>query len=107
MIVIDTPPGARRLDQRIRLPRPRRPIRPRLEVHRVGWDDRQPVFRPIRHAWRVEVAHGRLGRSCRLAKSFENTTISATGWLQVCLHRHDLRHLLREQARRRPVAFAA
>ena len=43
----------------------------------------QPVFRPIRHAWRVEVAHGRLGRARRLAKSFENTTASATGWLQV------------------------
>lgn len=28
-----------------------------FEVHRVGWDDEQPVFRPIRHAWRVEVAH--------------------------------------------------
>ncbi len=54
-----------------------------LEVRRVGWDDKQPVFRPIRHAWRVEVAHGRLGRSRRLAKSFENTTTSATGWLQV------------------------
>lgn len=51
------------------------------EVRRVGWDDKQPVFRPIRHAWRVEVAHGRLGRSRRLAKSFENTTTSATGWL--------------------------
>jgi len=42
-----------------------------LELRRVGWDDKQPVFRPIRHAWRVEVAHGRLGRSRRLAKSFE------------------------------------
>jgi putative transposase len=30
-----------------------------FEVRRVGWDDKQPVFRPIRHAWRVEVAHGR------------------------------------------------
>lgn len=28
------------------------------EVRNVGWDDRQPVFRPIRRAWRVEVAHG-------------------------------------------------
>lgn len=53
------------------------------EVRRVGWDHKKPVFRPIRHAWRVEVAHGRLGRSRRLAKSFENTTSSATGWLQV------------------------
>jgi putative transposase len=33
-----------------------------------------------------EVAHGRLGRRLRLAKSFENTTSSATGWLQItCL----------------------
>lgn len=39
-----------------------------LQVRRVGWDDKQPVFRPIRHAWRVEVAHGRLGRSRSLAK---------------------------------------
>jgi hypothetical protein len=45
-----------------------------LEVRRVGWEDEQPVFRLIQHAWRVEVAHGRLGRSRRLAKSFENTT---------------------------------
>ena len=34
-----------------------------IEVRRVGWDDKQPTFRPIRHAWRVEVAHGRLGRA--------------------------------------------
>jgi hypothetical protein len=55
-------------------------------MRRVGWDDKQPVFRPIRHAWRVEVAHGSLCRARRLAKSFENTTRSATGWLQVaCL----------------------
>jgi putative transposase len=27
-----------------------------LQVRRVGWDDKQPLFRPIRHAWRVEVA---------------------------------------------------
>jgi putative transposase len=78
-----------------------------LEVRRVGWDDKQPVFRPIRHAWRVEVAHGRLGRSRRLAKSFENTTTSATGWLQVACIATTLRHLSRERARRRPVALAA
>ena len=30
-----------------------------LELRRVGWDDKQPVFRPIRHAWRVEVDAGR------------------------------------------------
>ena len=78
-----------------------------LEVRRVGWDDKQPDFRPIRHAWRVEVAHGRLGRSRRLAKSFENTTTSATGWLQVACIATTLRHLARERARRRPVALAA
>lgn len=57
-----------------------------VQVRRVGWDTKSPVFRPIAYAWRVEVAHGRLGRSRRLAKSFENTARSATGWLQVaCL----------------------
>jgi putative transposase len=57
-----------------------------VEVRRVGWDDKQPMFRPVKHAWRVEVAHGRIGRARRLAKSFENTTTSATGWLEVaCL----------------------
>ncbi len=64
-----------------------------VEVRRVGWDDKQPVFRLIRHAWRVEVAHGRLGRSRRLVKSFENTTASATGWLQVACIAMTLRHL--------------
>jgi hypothetical protein len=72
-----------------------------LEVRRVGWDDKQPVFRPIRHAWRVEVAHGRLGRSRRLAKSFENTTTSATGWLQVACIATTLRHLSRAPPARR------
>ena len=69
-----------------------------VEIRRMGWDDKQPVFRPIRHAWRVEVAHGRLGRSRRLAKSFENTTTSATGWLQVACIATTLRHLSRERA---------
>ena len=71
-----------------------------LEVRRVGWDDKQPVFRPIRQAWRVEVAHGRLGRARRLAKSFENTTTSATGWLQVTCIATTLRHLSPGQAGR-------
>jgi putative transposase len=64
-----------------------------LEMRRVGWDDKQPDFRPIRHAWRVEVAHGRLGRARRLEKSFENTTCSATGWLQVACVATTMRHL--------------
>jgi hypothetical protein len=56
-----------------------------VDVRPVGWDTPQldatgrRVFRPIRHAWRVEVAHGLLGRRRRLAKSFENTMASGTG----------------------------
>ena len=53
------------------------------QVRRVFWPDRQPAFRPLAHAWRVEVADGLLGRRRRLAKSFENTTSSASGWLRV------------------------
>jgi len=56
---------------------------------------------------RVEVAHGRLGRSRRLAKSFENTTTSATGWLQVACIATTLRHLSYERARQRRLAVAA
>lgn len=78
-----------------------------VEVRRVGWDDKQPVFRPIRHAWRVEVAHGRLGRSRRLAKSFENTTTSATGWLQVACIATTLRHLSLERVARPQVLAAS
>ena len=79
-----------------------------LEIRRVGWDDKQPTFRPIRHAWRVEVARGRLGRSRRLAKSFENTTTtSATGWLQVACIATTLRHLSRERTRRPLAELAA
>jgi len=78
-----------------------------IEVRRVGWDDEQPTLRPIRHAWRVEVAHGRLGRCRRLAKLFEKTTTSATGWLQVACIATTLRHLSRERDRWRPAALAA
>jgi hypothetical protein len=65
------------------------------------------VFRPIRHAWRVEVAHGRLGRARRLAKSFENTTASATGWLQVACIATTLRHLSAVADEPRPGLTAA
>ncbi|MQW74940.1 hypothetical protein GHK92_03560 [Nocardioides sp. dk4132] len=58
-------------------------------------------------AWRVEVAHGRLGRSRRLARSFENTTTSATGWLQVACIATTLRHLSRARAHRRTPQLAA
>lgn len=60
-----------------------------LEVRRVGWDpkplgpDGRRIFKPIAHAWRVEVAHGNLAWSRRLSKSFENTPESATSWLQL------------------------
>lgn len=68
-----------------------------LEVRRVGWDDKQPVLRPIRHAWRGSgVAHGRLGRARRLAKSFGNITTSATGWLLVTCVATVLRQLSRQ-----------
>ena len=72
-----------------------------------GGDDKQPVLQPIRHAWCVEVAHGRLGRARRLAKSFENTTTSATGWLQVACIATTLRHLSAVRGRRRRVPPAA
>ena len=78
-----------------------------VEVRRVGWDDKQPVFRPIRHAWRVEVAHGRLGRARRLAKSFENTGASAAGWLQFAAIATTLRQLSDVPRRRRQLARAA
>lgn len=61
-----------------------------IEVRRVFWETKpvdprtgERIFKPLPHAWRVEVAHGQLGRSRRLAKSFENSTDSATAWLQL------------------------
>ncbi len=58
----------------------------RLKVRRVGHEQKRGTFAPLPLAWRVEVAHGRLLRHRRLARSFENTVASATGWLQVaCL----------------------
>ena len=69
------------------------------EVRRVGWDEPPrnehgaKVFRPIRHAWRVEVAHGHLVRRRRLARCFENTEESATGWLHVAAMTEVLRVL--------------
>jgi hypothetical protein len=69
------------------------------EVRRVRWDEPPgnehgaKVFRPIRHAWRVEVTHGHLVRRRRLARCFENTVTSATGWLHVASIAEDLRAL--------------
>lgn len=65
-----------------------------LEVRRVFWETKpvdprtgERIFKPLPHAGRVEVAHSHLGRSRRLAKSFENPTVSATAWLHLaCIH---------------------
>ncbi len=57
-----------------------------LEVCRVGHDQGRRLFVPLAYAWRVEVAHGHLRRSRRLARSFECTPEPASGWPQVaCL----------------------
>lgn len=62
------------------------------EVRRVGWDEPPrneygaKIFRAIRHAWRVEVAHGRLVRRRRLTRCFENTVTSGRA------DRHPLNH---------------
>jgi putative transposase len=56
------------------------------EIRRYGWD-KQPVdtttgkklFKPLKHAWKVEAAHAMMN-SRQLSKSFENTTGSATAW---------------------------
>lgn len=61
-----------------------------FEVRRYGWG-KQPVdpatgrkvFKPLRHAWKVEAAHAQIGKSRRLSKSFENTDKSATAWLNL------------------------
>jgi putative transposase len=78
LVLVDkgvTAPGAARLS-RVR----------GLQVRRLGHDKKPGTFVPLPLAWRVEVAHGRLLRHRRLARSFENTLESATGWLQVaCL----------------------
>lgn len=54
-----------------------------VEVRVVHHGGPKGTFIPIPHAWKVEVAHSRLMRSRRLARSFENTLDSASGWLQV------------------------
>lgn len=58
-----------------------------LRVERLGRRGaKRGEFVPIPQAWKVEVVHGRLGRSRRLSKSFEKTEVSGIAWLQVaCL----------------------
>jgi putative transposase len=70
-----------------------------VTVEIVGWDDPEldadgrRIFKPIQHAWRVEVAHGQIGRARRLSKSFENTTSSAGAWLALACIRLNLKAL--------------
>lgn len=52
-----------------------------VEVRRLAKPPGAAGFVPWPLAWRVETAHGRLLRHRRLARSFENTTASAGGWL--------------------------
>jgi len=54
-----------------------------LKVEIYGGPGPAGEFVPVPQAWKVEVAHGILGRYRRLAKSYENTTTSATTWLQI------------------------
>lgn len=75
-----------------------------VEVRVTGWPEKHPQFKPIAHAWRVEVAHGRLGRSRRLAKSFEKTVTSASGWLQVACVAAVLDALTRDASQKRKPA---
>ena len=58
-----------------------------IEFERYGWATHPKPFKPIARAWQVEAAHGMLGRSRRLSKSFEQTETSATAWLELaCIH---------------------
>ena len=41
-----------------------------FQVRRVDFDDKQPVFRPIAHAWRVEVAHSTAGPVPTVSEEF-------------------------------------
>jgi putative transposase len=70
------------------------------EIRRYGWD-KQPVdaitgkkvFKPLKHAWKVEVAHAKMMNSRRLSKSFENTVESATAWANMAAIQILLREL--------------
>jgi transposase len=50
-------------------------------MHKEG--RKKGTFEPIQPLWKVEDAFAQLGRSGRLARSFEGTEASATAWLQV------------------------
>lgn len=48
------------------------------EVRRYGWVEKpidpetgKKMFEPLEYSWRVEAAHAQVGRSRRLAKSFQ------------------------------------
>lgn len=103
--------GPRCLEWRVHVPRPRWPYGRAKGAKGVVAVDVTglpvaAVFVPA-STHGTEVAHGHLGRSRRLTKSFENTTSSATGWLQVACIATPLRHISREWARQRPTVLAA
>jgi len=78
-----------------------------LEVRRVGWDGKQPVFRP--HPARL-ARQGHPGPPEQVPPSCEvvrEHTDSATGWLQVACIATTLRHLSAARAPRRALAVAA
>jgi putative transposase len=61
-----------------------------FEVHRYGWAEKpidpvngEKMFKPLKYSWCVEAAHAQVGRSRRLAESFENTSESSSAWLQL------------------------
>jgi transposase len=85
----------------------KRDLRHGVEVRRVGWG-RQAVRVPTHPACLASRGRPRpLGRSRRLANSFENTTSSATGWLHVACIATTLRHVSRAQPHQRTLTAAA
>lgn len=69
-----------------------------LELRRVGWDDKQPCSAPIRHAWHVEVPHGRLGRARRPCEVVREHPRLGDRPLQVACIATTLPHLSRVRA---------
>jgi hypothetical protein len=67
----------------VRFARPSASLSASVSRSAAGHDEKQGTFVPLPFAWRVEVAHGRLLRQRRLARSFGNTLESATGRLEV------------------------
>lgn len=69
---------------------------------RVGSEDKQPVSRPIRHAWRAKSLTVVSGAAGGWRSRFEKITPSASGWLQAACIATTLRQLSRDSDRQRP-----